>query len=69
MPATEYEDEAVEDVYEEIQKLIKHVKGDGNLIILFDWNAIVGERTDGNINGNYGLGKRNEIGKKASRFL
>jgi hypothetical protein len=28
MPTTEYEDDAVEDVYDEIQKFIKHVKGD-----------------------------------------
>jgi hypothetical protein len=50
MPTTEYEDEAVEEVYE----LIKHVKGDENLIILGDWNAIVGEGKDGRITGNYG---------------
>jgi hypothetical protein len=36
MPTTEYEDDAVEDVYEEIEKLIKHAKGDENLIILGD---------------------------------
>jgi exonuclease III len=57
MPTTEYEDEAVEEVYEEIEELIKHVRGDENLIILGDWNAIVGEGTDGRITSNYGLGK------------
>jgi exonuclease III len=64
MPTTEYEVEAVEVVYEETKKLIKHVKGDGNLIILSDWNAIVGEGTDGKITGYYGLGKRNERGER-----
>jgi hypothetical protein len=57
MTNTGYEDEAVENVYEEEEKLIKYVKGDGNLIILSDWNVIVGEVTDGKITGNYGMGK------------
>jgi len=57
MPTTGYEHEAVEDEYEEVEKLIKYVKGDGNLIILGDWNVIVGEVTDGKITGNYGMGK------------
>jgi len=67
LPTTEYE-EAVEEMYEEIKKLMKHDKRDGNLIILGDWNAIVGEGTDGRINGNYGLGKRNERGERLVEF-
>jgi hypothetical protein len=67
MPTTEYEDEAVEEVYEEIEELIKHVKGDENLI-LGDWNAIVGEGKDGRITGNYGLGKRNKRGERLVEF-
>jgi hypothetical protein len=64
MPTTGYEHEAVEDEYEEVEKLIKYVKGDRNLIILGDWNSIVGEGTDGKITGYYGMGKRNEREQK-----
>jgi hypothetical protein len=66
MPTTEYEDEAVEEVYEEIEELIKHVKGDENLI-LGDWNAIV-EGKDRRITSNYGLGKQNERGERVVEF-
>jgi exonuclease III len=68
-PTTEHEDEAVEDVYEEIEKLTKHVKGDRNLIILGDWNAIVGEGRGEKITGNYGLGKRNQRGESLVDFF
>jgi hypothetical protein len=48
--------------------LIKHVKGDESLIILGDWNAIVGEGKDWRITGNYDLGKRNERGERLVEF-
>ena len=46
MPTTDYEDEKVEDVYEDITEVIKKVRGEENLIILGDWNAVVGEGED-----------------------
>lgn len=35
-------DDEVESIHEKIEEPIKHVKGDGNLIIIGDWNARVG---------------------------
>ena len=33
MPTTDYEDEEVEDVYDDIREEIKHVRGEANLIV------------------------------------
>ena len=33
MPTNTYKDEEVEEVYEELEELMKHVKGEENLII------------------------------------
>ena len=53
MPTSAAEDDKVEGVYEEIEELMKYVKGDENLIIMGDWNAIVGK--EGKEVGEYGL--------------
>ena len=68
MPTTDYEDEEVEDVYEDITEVIKKVRGEENLIILGDWNAVVGEGEDGRILGKFGLGIRNERGERLLEF-
>ncbi|KAG8238050.1 hypothetical protein J437_LFUL013216 [Ladona fulva] len=48
--------------------LIKLKKGDENLIICGDMNAVVGIGWEGDIVGAYGLGKRNERGGKLVEF-
>ena len=68
MPTTDYEDEEVEDVYEDITEIIKKVRGEENLIILGDWNAVVGEGEGGRILGNFGLGIRNESVERLLEF-
>jgi len=48
----------VEEVYEQIEKVIETIKGEENLIIMGDWNAIVGEgKRESNIMGKCGLEK------------
>ena len=68
MPTSSHEDEEIEEVYEELEELIKHAKGEENLIIMGDWNARVGEGKEGNIVGEYGLGERNERGDRLVQF-
>lgn len=50
---------------EEVYKGIEEVKGDENLIIMGDWNAVVGEES---LVGNYGLRNRNERGDRLIDF-
>lgn len=55
MPTTNSSEEELEEVYENVDKLIENVKGEENLIVMGDWNAIVGEDKVKNITGDYGL--------------
>jgi len=38
-------------------------KGKDYMVIMGDWNAVVGGKKDGNEIGQFGLGKRNERGQ------
>jgi len=44
------------------------VKKNDNLIILGDWNAIVGEGQEGHVVRKYGLGVRNNRGQRLINF-
>ena len=66
MPTSTYEDE-VERVYEKIE-VLKGVGEMNNLILIEDWNAVVGEGKKGSNVGKYGLGKRNERGDRLAEF-
>ncbi|XP_025406587.1 craniofacial development protein 2-like [Sipha flava] len=69
MPTSNSNDSQVEEVYEQIEKAIDTIKGEENLIIMGDWNAIVGEgKGERNIMGKYGLGKRNDRGDRLVEF-
>jgi len=41
-PTSDAEDDAIEEVYSGLEELCKLAKGEDNLIIMGDWNAIVG---------------------------
>ena len=43
MPTSDSEDEEVEEMYEKIEELIKGEKATDQVIIMGDWNAVVGE--------------------------
>ena len=49
-------------MYEQIEELVKKEKATDQLIIMGDWNAIVGEGKDGKEIGEFGLGKWNDRG-------
>jgi len=68
MPTTNSSEEELEEVYENLDKLIESVKGEENLIVMGDWNAIVGEEKVKNITGDYGLGNWNDRGDQLLEF-
>lgn len=65
MSTTNNSDEELEEVNENKEKLFENDRGEENLIVIGDWNAIVGEEKVMNL---YGLGKRNDIGERTLEF-
>ena len=68
MPTTRHEDQEIEEMYEQIEDLMKYVKGDENLIIMWDWNVSVGKGKEGKVLGEHGLGNRNKRGERLIEF-
>ncbi|XP_008486054.1 craniofacial development protein 2-like, partial [Diaphorina citri] len=68
MPTTQHGDSAIEEMYDEIQKLLDETKGGDNIILMGDWNAAVGEGEEAPFVGPYGLGNRNERGNRLIEF-
>ena len=63
MPTSAEDDEVIEPMYEQIEGLIRQEKATDNVIIMGDWNAVVGEGREDREVGDFGLGTRNERGK------
>ena len=57
MPTSDHEDEEVEGLYEELEELIEKEKGTDHIIVLGDFNAVVGEGRDEKEVGSSGLGE------------
>src|SRR3989442_322314 len=68
MPTTTHEDDEVEEMYEQIERIINKRKGNTNVIVMRDFNTSVGEESDEKVIGKYGLGKRNDRGEMLSGF-
>ncbi|KAG8233349.1 hypothetical protein J437_LFUL013787 [Ladona fulva] len=56
MPSSIHDDEEVRSFYVEIDRALRGIKGEDNLIVMGDWNATVGEGRDGLAVGPFGLG-------------
>jgi len=56
-PTTSYEDEDVEEYFEEVKKCLKQVKSNEIILILGDFNARVGKGRVKDTAGQHGLGK------------
>jgi len=68
MPTTDHEELEVDLWYERLEEMLGGQKGTDNVVIMGDWNAVVGEGRDEKEVGSYGLGKRNERGEKLVEF-
>jgi exonuclease III len=69
VPTSEYEDDEVEELYDIIEEILEEVgKGVTNMIIMGDWNSVIGNKAHHNTVGPYGLGRRNQRGQMLIDF-
>jgi len=68
MPTTDYEDEDIEEIYEQVEDEIRKGRGDDYVIVMGDLNAVVGEQSETDVTGKYGLGRRNDRGQMLLEF-
>ena len=70
-PTTDYDDNEVEEFYEQIDYIIKEVPKKDILVVQGDWNAKVGPDTYNDWRGTvgkFGLGETNERGLRLLEF-
>ena len=68
-PTTAADDEEIEQLYEELDNIIKtHKKCRDMLLVIGDYNAKIGEGRDNKTVGPHGLGTRNERGNRLIEF-
>ncbi|XP_063546234.1 uncharacterized protein LOC134754088 [Cydia strobilella] len=68
MPTGSHPDDEIEKMYDNIDTILDAVQDNDNLIIMGDFNAVVGEGIEDNIVGKFGLGKRNKRGDRLVQF-
>ena len=68
MPTSAHDDDEVDEIYDRIEELVAKEKGKDYVVIMGDWNAVVGEGREGKEIGKHGLGSRNERGEKLVEF-
>ena len=64
----DYDDETIEEFYEQIQSAVSYTKSSDIICIMGDLNAKVGNIKDYKIIGNYGLDEQNERGQRCIEF-
>ena len=63
LPTTDNEDEEVKKLYDQLEEILSKQKGTDNVIVIGDFNAVVGERKEDRVVGRFGSGKRNDRGE------
>jgi len=51
LPTTDYEDEEVEKLYDQLEEILGKQKGTDNVIVMGDFNAVVGEGKEDRVGG------------------
>src|SRR6476619_4000998 len=68
LPTTDYEDEEVEKLYDQLEEILGKQKGTDNVIVMGDFNEVVGEGKKNRVVRKFGLGKRNDRGETLIKF-
>ena len=68
LPTIDYEDEEVEKLYGQLEEILGRQKGTDNVIVMGDFNAVLGECKEGRVVGKFGLGKINNRGERLIEF-
>src|SRR6476661_7368130 len=68
LPTTDYEDEEVEKLYDQLEEILGKQKGTDNVIVMGDFNAVVGEGKEDRVVEKFGLRKRNDRGERLIEF-
>ncbi|XP_026482140.1 craniofacial development protein 2-like [Ctenocephalides felis] len=69
MPTSNHDEAEVEQIYERIDEMLSQEgKGKVNVVIMEDFNGVVGNRSEEKIVGKYGLGRRNDRGNMLINF-
>ena len=68
LPTIDYDDEEVEKLYDQLEAILGKQKGIDNVNIMGDYNAVVGEGRENRVVEKFGLGKRNDRGKRLIEF-
>ena len=67
-PTSNTEETEVEQFYEDLQEILELTPKKDVLFIIGDWNAKVGSQETPGVTGKFGLGMRNEAGKRLIEF-
>ena len=67
-PASNSEEAEVERFYEDLQDLLELIPQKDVLFITGDWNAKVGSQETPGVTGKFGIGMRNEAGRRPIEF-
>ena len=67
-PTSNAEEAKAEQLYEDLQDLLKLTPPKDVLFIIGDWNAKVGSQETPEVTGKFGLGMLNEAGQRLIRF-
>ena len=67
-PSSNAEEAEGERFYEDLQDLLELTPTKDVLFIIGDWNAKVGSQEIPGITGKFGLGVRNEVGQRLTKF-
>ena len=68
MPTSTHDEEEVDVMYEKIEEILAKQKGTDHVVLMGDWNAVIGQGREGGEVGEFGLGKRNDRGQKLVDF-